>query len=78
VSRVGIIGLDESGFRNVTKELLVNPCDVYNQRLVDLFLKNHASLFPTDAAGEPRYNLTMNEREATVVITYDFRPCHID
>jgi TonB family protein len=78
VNRIGIIGLDESVFRNLTKELLVNPGDVFNQRLVDLFLKNHDSLFPTDASGEPRYTLTQNERTATVAITYDFRACHVD
>ena len=78
VSRVGIIGLDEPVFRNVTRELLVNPGDVYNQRLVDLFLRNHASLFPADASGEPPYKLAQNERAATVAVTYDFRPCHVD
>jgi len=62
----------------VTTELLVNPGDVYNQRLVDLFLHNHASLFPAEASGEPRYNLTLNEAAATVAITYDFRHCHLD
>jgi hypothetical protein len=78
VSRINIIGLDEAGFQDVQKDLVLNPGDVYNERLVGLFLKNHASLLPSDASLEPRFNLELNEKAATVAITYDFRRCNID
>ena len=60
------------------QELLLNPGDVYNERLVDLFLTNHASLLPSDASLEPRFNLELNGKTATVAITYDFRHCNVD
>jgi len=76
VSRIDIIGLDESGFQNVVKEIIVKPGDVYNQRLVDLFLQRAASLLPADASLDPPFRLQLNEEAGTVAITYDFRRCH--
>jgi outer membrane protein insertion porin family len=78
VSRIDIIGLDESGFKNVLKEIFVTPGDLYNQRLVDLFLQHSASLLPPEAAPEPRFNPQLNKSAATVAIRYDFRRCPVD
>jgi hypothetical protein len=33
------------------------PGDVYDQRLVDLFLKRHEKLLPNDTSTEPRFSL---------------------
>ena len=44
VSRIDVMGLDETAFRNVTKDPLVKPGDVYDQRLVDLFVQQQTSL----------------------------------
>ena len=76
VSRIDI--MDESGFQNVLKDIIVKPGDVYDQRLVDLFLRHSVSLLPHDASLEPRFNLRLNERASTVAIRYDFRRCHVD
>jgi TonB family protein len=77
ISRIDVIGLDESGFQSVQKEMTVKPGDVYNRRLVDLFLERSVSRLLGDASLDPRFNLQLNEEAATVTITYDFRRCHV-
>jgi TonB family protein len=76
VSRIDIIGLDESGFQNVQREMALKPGDVYNQRLVDLFLQRSVPRLPADASLEPPFKLQLNEEAGTVAITYHFRRCH--
>lgn len=71
LSRVSILGLDD----HVLEDSLLKRGTVYDQRLVDLFLQEHASSFPTDASPDLGIHLQLNERAATVAITYDFRAC---
>ncbi len=78
VSRIDIMGLDEAVFQNALKDLLVKPGDVYDQRLVDLFLQEHVSLLPITATPDSLINLQPDERAGTVAITYDFRPCRVE
>jgi TonB family protein len=78
VSRIDIMGLDEPVFQSVLKDLLVKPGDVYDQRLVYLFLQKHASLLPITAPPDSFIDLQLNERAGTVAITYDFRPCRVE
>jgi TonB family protein len=78
VSRIDIMGLDEAVFQNALKDLLVKPGDVYDQRLVDLFLQEHASLLPITAPPDSLIDLQLDERAGTVAITYDFRPCRVE
>ena len=78
ISRIDIMGLDEAAFRHVTKDLLVKPGDVYDQRLVDLFLQQHASLLPIAAPPDSLIDLQLDERAGTAAITYDFRPCRVE
>ena len=62
VSRINFMGLDESVFQNVREDLFVKPGDVYNRRLVKLFLDEHASLLQADESSEPRFDCDwMNE-----------------
>jgi TonB family protein len=75
VSRIDIMGLDEAAFQHVTKDLLLKPGDVYDQRLVDLFLEQHASLLPVSVSPDSLIDLQMDERAGTVAIVYDFRHC---
>jgi TonB family protein len=75
VSRIDILGLDESAFQNVTKELLVEPGAIYNERLVNLFLQRHASFIPADGSSEPRVSVQLDEKAGRVSIGYDFRRC---
>jgi TonB family protein len=78
VSRIDVIGLDEPAFQSVVREMITKPGDIYNQRLVELFLQNYASHLPAYASFEPRYELRMDETAGTVAMTYDFRHCHAD
>src|SRR5947208_9568788 len=56
------MGLDESVLQNVREDLFVKPGDVYNRRLVKLFLDEHASLLQADESSEPRFDCDwMNE-----------------
>ena len=72
------MGLDEADFQNAVRDLLVKPGDVYDQRLVDLFLQEHASLLPITAPPDSPIDLQLDERAGTVAITYDFRPCRVE
>lgn len=78
VSRIDIAGLDEPGFQKVVKDITIRPGDIYNQRLVELFLQYSVSVLPHNASLEPRFNLQLNEEAGTVAIRYDFRRCHAD
>jgi TonB family protein len=78
LARVDVLGLDESVFQSSLKNMILKPGMVYNQSLIDLFLRKSSSLLPPEASTEPRFNLQLNEKEATVVMTYDFRRCHVD
>jgi outer membrane protein insertion porin family len=78
VSQIDIVGLDESAFQNVTKDLLVEPGTIYNERLVNFFLQGHASLIPADGSSEPRVSLQFDEKPNSVSIAYDFRHCQIN
>ena len=78
VSRIDIMGLDESVFQSVLKDLLVKPGDVYDQRLVYLFLQEHASLLRITGPPDSFIDLQLDERAGTVALTYDFRPCRVE
>ena len=75
VRRIDIIGLDESAFQSVLKELPIKPGDIYNQRLVELFLQREASLVPPDSSTQPRFRLQLDEEGRTLALSYDFRRC---
>jgi TonB family protein len=78
ISRIDTVGLDEAAFQNVLLYIVPKPGDVYNQRLVELFLQHYASGLPAYASFEPRYELHMDKEAGTVAMTYDFRRCHND
>jgi outer membrane protein assembly factor BamA len=71
VSRVSLLGLDD----HVLEDSLLKRGNVYDQRVVDLFLQEHASSLPSGASPDPRVDLRLDERAATVAITFDFRAC---
>ena len=75
VSSVDVLGLDENVFR---KDLLLKPGDIYNRRLGELSIQKYASLLPTGAPFDSRIHLQLNQRAATVAITFDFRQCPVD
>jgi outer membrane protein insertion porin family len=78
VSNINILGLEESVVQNISKDLLLKPGDVYNQRLVSLFLQEHASLLPTDASLDSHILYKRDVPAATIAITFDFRHCTVE
>jgi len=77
ISRVDVVGLDEAAFENLRQEMFLKPGDIYNQRIMELFLERTSRL-PAFASFEPRYQLQINKTAGTVAMTYDFRHCHTD
>jgi hypothetical protein len=79
VSQIKILGVDEMTFQDLRKNLLLlKPGDIYNQRLVKVFLLQHRSLLADDTSSEPHFELQLDEQDGTVVITYDFRRCRVE
>lgn len=78
ISRVDVVGLDEAAFENLRQDMILKPGDIYNQRLMELFLERCTSHLPAYASFEPRYQLHTDETVGTVAMTYDFRRCHTD
>jgi outer membrane protein assembly factor BamA len=75
VSSVNVLGLDGVVLQDGSKDLLLKPGDVYDPSLADLFLQQHASLLPTNALPDSLIQRRIDERAATVAVTFDFRPC---
>jgi outer membrane protein insertion porin family len=75
VNRIDIIGLDEPAFQKIKTQVMLEPGQLYNQRLMEFFLKKHSKKFLKHVASAPSFSLQRNELNATVAITYDFRQC---
>jgi outer membrane protein assembly factor BamA len=74
VSSISVVGLDD----HVLKDSLLQPGDIYNQRLANLFVEKHASPPLTNALPDSRIHRHLDERAATVAITFDFRRCPVE
>ena len=73
---INIIGVDES-FRahQMLQDLLLKPGQIYNGRLVELFLKREHGSLPSDCECNDRPSLQLDERAGLVTLTFDFRSC---
>jgi len=71
ISAISIVGSDERVLRDASKDLPFQPGNVYNQRLWELFLLQHASLLYRDR--DRNEDLRLDEQAGTVAITFDFR-----
>jgi outer membrane protein insertion porin family len=71
VSSISVVGVPEQ----VLENSLLKPGDIYNKRFANLFVQEQASLTTTDASPDSHIHLQLNERAATVAITFDFRLC---
>jgi outer membrane protein assembly factor BamA len=76
VDGINIIGVDES-FRahQMLQDLLLKPSQIYNGRLVDLFLKREHGSVPSDCECNDRPSLQLDERAGLVTISFDFGSC---
>jgi outer membrane protein assembly factor BamA len=67
VNSINIVGANS----HVLKDLLLTPGQVYNVRLVNLFLRKH---LPGADVNDPRIQQRLlDERNGTVALTFDFR-----
>ena len=66
VSTIDILGADVQ----VLNDLRLKPGEVYNERLVNLFLRKH---LPGADVNDPRVHRALDERNGTVALTFDFR-----
>jgi hypothetical protein len=67
VSGIDIVGADAQ----VLNDLALKPGQIYNVRLVDLFLRKH---LPGADVNDPNIQQqVLNERKGTVALTFDFR-----
>jgi outer membrane protein assembly factor BamA len=74
VRSIDVWGLDESAWQEMLKDFPVG--NVYNARLLDVFLKRHSLDFSSD---DPRrVTKRLDERAGTVAITLDARPCPVN
>lgn len=71
VSNINVVGLGD----HVLKDSLLQPDDIYNQRLANLFVEKHTTPPLTNAQPDSRIRRHLDERAATVAITFDFRDC---
>jgi hypothetical protein len=69
-----ILGLDD----HVLHDSLLQPGDIYNQRFVNLFFQQHAPQSVSHLSPDSRIDLQLDERAATVAITFDFRDCPVE
>ena len=76
ISSIDVLGVDQQELENVSKDLLIQPGEIYNRRLVELFSVKHA--FSLNAAPDSGIPLQLDERAGTVAITFDLRHCPID
>jgi outer membrane protein assembly factor BamA len=72
VSSINVTGLDEHGPRDIMKEFLLKPGDVYNQRLLELSTKR---LSAPESGMWARCQVQQDETAAAVAITISFLRC---
>jgi Surface antigen variable number repeat len=68
VSSIGIVGADAE----VLNDLALKPGQIYNARLVELFLRKHVPVADVNPNVQRR---VLDERNGTVALTFDFRNC---
>ncbi|MGB0036036.1 MAG: hypothetical protein WBP79_11235, partial [Candidatus Acidiferrales bacterium] len=69
VSSINIVGADAE----LLNDLALTPGQIYNVRLIELFLRKH---LPRADVNDPNIqSRRLDERNGTVAITFDFRVC---
>jgi Surface antigen variable number repeat len=74
VGDISILGVDDAARAQMLQAFLLQPGQIYNQRLVGLSMLKHGSEPPGCECGD-RPSLWLDEKTGTVRITFDFRPC---
>jgi outer membrane protein assembly factor BamA len=76
LTNVEILGVDESSRTELLKDAPVGQ--VYNQRLIDLFLKKHASIFKFSSADPLYIARRVDEKAGTMEVSLDVGPCPLE
>jgi outer membrane protein insertion porin family len=77
ISNLNVIGLDVSAQHELLKDSPIRSGQIYNGRLLELFLQKHGSMFP-DCECRDHVQKRLDERRGTVELTFDARPCSVD
>jgi TonB family protein len=75
VDHINVVGLDEPTFEKVKKDLFIKPGDLFNERLVELSMRENSHLTAAGSWAKDRIGYELDDHAATVSITYDFRAC---
>jgi outer membrane protein insertion porin family len=78
ISSIRVLGLNQQASQNALTDLLLKPGDIYNQRLLELFLQKLGFMMPGDSPQPNLVQRRLDQRLATVAITFDFRRCPIN
>ena len=78
VSSVNVLGLNEKESQNVLKDLLLKRGDIYNQRLLELFLEKQGLSMPGDLLDPNLVLRRLDQQEGTVALTFDLGHCPIE
>lgn len=76
LTRIDILGVDEPSQQEILKDSPIGQ--IYNQRLFELFLDKHATIFKFLHDDPAHIDRQLDERAGTVAITLDARPCPVD
>lgn len=74
VGDIKILGLDETARTQMLRDFLLQPGQIYNQRLVELSMLEHGPMLPNCECGD-RPALWLDEKTRVVTLTFDFRSC---
>jgi len=74
IGAINFLGVDEATQREIMRDSPFKAGQIYNSRLYDLFLSQHASLFPNCECRDSEA-LRLNEKTGIVTLTMDVRPC---
>jgi outer membrane translocation and assembly module TamA len=77
VSSIDVVGLDGQASEKVLKDSPLKPGDIYNPKLADLFVAEHASL-PPGAPLSSRVRRHFDEPAGRVAIAFDFGRCPVE
>ena len=73
VGEINILGLDKSARTQMLQDFLLQPGQIYNQRLLELSMK-HGPTLPNCECGD-RSARWLDEKKGVVTLTFDFRSC---
>lgn len=74
VDEINILGVGEPVRAQLLRDFFIKPGQIYNQRLVELFMQKYGSMFHNCECSD-RPALDLDERTATVALTFDARAC---